>query len=306
MIQVTRPGQASAQRTGGRDAADAAPPGDPGPGRASTARCPPTTWPASSACRSRRSAGTCAGCSDEGLLDRVYGGATRPAGRSSEGSFAARSGPEHRGQAGHRGAGRLAGRARGDRSSSTSAPPRWRWPGRCPPSFRGRVLTNSVPAADGTVRPRGDRDAAVRRAGPARRRAPAPARTPRRSSPSSTPTGRSSAPAACTPRPGSPTTTRPRWWCGAPSSRTPPPPTCWPTPASSASSPCTGSARSTASRRSSPTTRATPSAYQALSSAGVTLLRASAAGTEAATGLHQPPLPAAGDGDDRLAREASR
>jgi DeoR/GlpR family transcriptional regulator of sugar metabolism len=26
-----------------------------------------------------------------GLLDRVYGGATRPAGRSSEGSFAARS-----------------------------------------------------------------------------------------------------------------------------------------------------------------------------------------------------------------------
>ena len=28
---------------------------------------------------------------DKGLLDRVYGGATRPAGRSSEGSFAARS-----------------------------------------------------------------------------------------------------------------------------------------------------------------------------------------------------------------------
>ena len=35
-------------------------------------------------------------------------------------------------------------------------------------------------------------------------------------------------------------------------------------------------------------------AYQAVSSAGVTLLQASAAGTEAATGLHQPPLPAAG------------
>src|ERR1051326_4550845 len=28
---------------------------------------------------------------DKGLLDRVYGGATRPAGRSTEGSFAARS-----------------------------------------------------------------------------------------------------------------------------------------------------------------------------------------------------------------------
>src|SRR5580658_7363854 len=28
---------------------------------------------------------------DKGLLDRVYGGATRPGGRSSEGSFAARS-----------------------------------------------------------------------------------------------------------------------------------------------------------------------------------------------------------------------
>lgn len=83
---------------------------------------------------------------DAGLLERVYGGATRPAGRSSEGTFAARTA-------------RNIERKRAIASLAASLVE----PGETividigttalevaralPASFRGRVLTNSVPAA---------------------------------------------------------------------------------------------------------------------------------------------------------------
>ncbi|MBV9208784.1 MAG: hypothetical protein JO037_26015 [Actinobacteria bacterium] len=78
-----------------------------------------------------------------------------------------------------------------------------------PPEFRGRVLTNSVPAAMALADRAGiELHCAAGRCGTATRPATAPRRRP--SSPSSTRTRRSSAPAACTPTPGSRTTTRPR------------------------------------------------------------------------------------------------
>ena len=83
---------------------------------------------------------------DKGLLDRVYGGATRPAGRSSEGSFAARS---VRRMAAKRAIARLAASfvESGDTviiDVGTSALEVAR---ALPAAFEGRVLTNSVPAA---------------------------------------------------------------------------------------------------------------------------------------------------------------
>jgi DeoR family transcriptional regulator, fructose operon transcriptional repressor len=83
---------------------------------------------------------------DKGLLDRVYGGATRPAGRSSEGSFAARS------------ARRMdAKRAIAALAASLVEPGETvvidvgttalEVARALPASFEGRVLTNSVPVA---------------------------------------------------------------------------------------------------------------------------------------------------------------
>jgi DeoR family transcriptional regulator, fructose operon transcriptional repressor len=82
----------------------------------------------------------------QGLLDRVYGGATRPAGRSSEGSFAARS-TRHT----------EAKRAIATLAASLVEPGETividvgttalEVARALPPAFHGRVLTNSVPAA---------------------------------------------------------------------------------------------------------------------------------------------------------------
>jgi DeoR family fructose operon transcriptional repressor len=82
----------------------------------------------------------------EGLLDRVYGGATRPAGRSSEGSFAARS---VRNIARKRAIAALAASLVEPEETliidvGTTALEVARV---LPPAFRGRVLTNSVPVA---------------------------------------------------------------------------------------------------------------------------------------------------------------
>jgi DeoR/GlpR family transcriptional regulator of sugar metabolism len=81
-----------------------------------------------------------------GLLDRVYGGATRPSARSSEGSFAARS-VRHIGRK----------RAIARRAASLVQPDETividvgttalEVARALPPTFRGRVLTNSAPAA---------------------------------------------------------------------------------------------------------------------------------------------------------------
>jgi DeoR family glycerol-3-phosphate regulon repressor len=82
----------------------------------------------------------------QGLLDRVYGGATRPAGRSSEGSFAARS-------TRHIAAKRaIAGLAAslvepGETIVIDVGTTALEVARALPASFRGRVLTNSVPAA---------------------------------------------------------------------------------------------------------------------------------------------------------------
>ena len=83
---------------------------------------------------------------ERGLLERVYGGATRPSGRSSEGSFAARS---------VRNIGRK--RAIAALAASLVQPEETviidvgttalEVARALPASFRGRVLTNSVPAA---------------------------------------------------------------------------------------------------------------------------------------------------------------
>jgi DeoR family transcriptional regulator, fructose operon transcriptional repressor len=83
---------------------------------------------------------------DAGLLDRVYGGATRPAGRSSEGSFAARTTRNIRRK---RAIAALAvSLVEPDETIvidiGTTALEVAR---ALPASFRGRVLTNSVPAA---------------------------------------------------------------------------------------------------------------------------------------------------------------
>jgi DeoR family transcriptional regulator, fructose operon transcriptional repressor len=82
----------------------------------------------------------------KGLLDRVYGGATRPSGRSSEGSFAARS-VRHIER--KRAIAALAATLVEPEDTviidvGTTALEVAR---ALPPGFRGRVLTNSVPAA---------------------------------------------------------------------------------------------------------------------------------------------------------------
>jgi DeoR family fructose operon transcriptional repressor len=82
----------------------------------------------------------------DGLLDRVYGGATRPSGRSSEGSFAVRS---VRNIGRKRAIATLAARLIQPEETiiidvGTTALEVAR---ALPPAFRGRVLTNSVPAA---------------------------------------------------------------------------------------------------------------------------------------------------------------
>jgi DeoR/GlpR family transcriptional regulator of sugar metabolism len=133
------------------------------------------------------------GLRDQGLLERVYGGALSV--RSTEGDFATRS-TLH--AANKLAIAQLAAGLVGPEDTividvGTTALEVAR---ALPASFRGRVLTNS-----GSSSAAGSSGTATR---------PASARTPRRSSPSSTPTRRSSAPAASTPEPGSPTTTRPR------------------------------------------------------------------------------------------------
>jgi DeoR family transcriptional regulator, fructose operon transcriptional repressor len=82
----------------------------------------------------------------EGLLDRVYGGATRPSGRSSEGSFAARS---VRNTARKRAIAALAaGLVKPEETIIIDVGTTALEVARAlPPAFRGRVLTNSVPVA---------------------------------------------------------------------------------------------------------------------------------------------------------------
>ena len=81
-----------------------------------------------------------------GLLDRVYGGATRPAGRSSEGSFAARS-TRHI-EAKRAIAGLAAALVEpGETIVIDVGTTALEVARALPAAFRGRVLTNSVPAA---------------------------------------------------------------------------------------------------------------------------------------------------------------
>src|SRR5215472_16471428 len=83
---------------------------------------------------------------EKGLLDRVYGGATRPAGRSSEGSFAARS--TRRIGAKRAIARRAASLAeQGETLVIDVGTTALEVARALPASFEGRVLTNSVPAA---------------------------------------------------------------------------------------------------------------------------------------------------------------
>src|SRR6516164_9852941 len=83
---------------------------------------------------------------DKGLLDRVYGGATRPAGRSSEGSFAARSA---RRMEAKRAIARLAASLvqPGETVVIDVGTTGLEVARALPASFEGRVLTNSVPVA---------------------------------------------------------------------------------------------------------------------------------------------------------------
>lgn len=82
----------------------------------------------------------------KGLLDRVYGGATQPAGRSSEGTFAARS--TRRIEA-KRAIARLAASLAepGETIIIDVGTTALEVARALPAAFRGRVLTNSVPAA---------------------------------------------------------------------------------------------------------------------------------------------------------------
>jgi DeoR family transcriptional regulator, fructose operon transcriptional repressor len=83
---------------------------------------------------------------DQGLLNRVHGGATSPARPSSEGSFAARSGLHH---ARKRAIAALAASlvAAEETIVIDSGTTALQVARALPASFRGRVLTNSVPAA---------------------------------------------------------------------------------------------------------------------------------------------------------------
>ena len=82
----------------------------------------------------------------QGLLDRVYGGATRPAGRSSEGSFAARS---TRHIEAKRAIAALAASLvePGETIVIDVGTTALEVARALPPAFHGRVLTNSVPVA---------------------------------------------------------------------------------------------------------------------------------------------------------------
>ena len=86
------------------------------------------------------------GLQEKGLLDRVYGGATRPSGRSSEGSFAARS---TRNIARKRAiAAQAAALVEPEETIIIDVGTTALEVARAlPATFRGRVLTNSVPAA---------------------------------------------------------------------------------------------------------------------------------------------------------------
>lgn len=86
------------------------------------------------------------GLQDQGLLERVYGGATRPPGRSSEGSFAARS-VRHIGR--KRAIAALAASLvePGDTIVIDVGTTALEVARALPAAFRGRVLTSSVPAA---------------------------------------------------------------------------------------------------------------------------------------------------------------
>src|SRR6266851_3081116 len=86
------------------------------------------------------------GLQRQGLLDRVYGGATRPSGRSDEGSFAARS---TRHIAAKRAIARLAASLvePGETIVIDVGTTALEVARALPASFGGRVLTNSVPAA---------------------------------------------------------------------------------------------------------------------------------------------------------------
>jgi DeoR family fructose operon transcriptional repressor len=83
---------------------------------------------------------------EKGLLDRVYGGATRPGGRSSEGSFAARS---VRRMAAKRAIAQLAASLvePGETLVIDIGTTALEVARALPASFEGRVLTNSVPVA---------------------------------------------------------------------------------------------------------------------------------------------------------------
>jgi DeoR/GlpR family transcriptional regulator of sugar metabolism len=83
---------------------------------------------------------------EKGLLDRVYGGATRPAGRSSEGSFAARSA---RRMVAKRAIANLAASfvEPGDTVIIDVGTTALEVARALPAAFEGRVLTNSVPVA---------------------------------------------------------------------------------------------------------------------------------------------------------------
>ncbi len=136
----------------------------------------------------------------EGLLERVYGGATRPSGRSDEGSFTARS---TRNVDLKRAIAALAVTLVEPEDTividvGTTALEVAR---ALPLAFHGRVLTNSVPAAM-ALADRADIDVLL--CGGQMRPATGPARahTLRRSSMSSTRTRHSSDPAASTPPPG--------------------------------------------------------------------------------------------------------
>jgi DeoR family glycerol-3-phosphate regulon repressor len=86
------------------------------------------------------------GLQEQGLLERVYGGATRPAGRSTEGTFAARS---TRNIVRKRSIARLAATfVEPDETIVIDVGTTALEVARAlPATFRGRVLTNSVPAA---------------------------------------------------------------------------------------------------------------------------------------------------------------
>ena len=106
------------------------------------------------------------GLRDQGLLERVYGGALSV--RSTEGTSPPGAPCTPTRKRPSPGSPRRWSRPTTP-SSSTSARPRSRWPGRCPRVPRPGADELGA-RGDGARRPGGDRAAAVRRAGPAGRR----------------------------------------------------------------------------------------------------------------------------------------